>query len=74
MRLFEAKKVGSREFPLTPQVQSTAVLVFEETSLGFCLAWMFFGREGAFYCLGFFFLVDHFISALCPNEWPRPAL
>lgn len=59
MRLFEAKKVCSREFPLTPQFQTTAVPVFLRKPALFCFVLegfgFFFWGVGAFLLFGFFF-------------------
>lgn len=56
MRLFETKKVCSREFPLTPQFQTTAVPFFLRKSALFCFVLgFFFGGVGAFLLFGFFF-------------------
>jgi len=78
VRLLEAKKVCSREFPLTSQFQSTAVPVFENNSLGFGFVscWWFFlgGGVGGWGVLFVAFFIDHFMNALCLNESPRLAL
>lgn len=69
MRLFEAKKVCSREFPLTPQFQNNSCPLFLRKPALFCFVLegfcgFFFGGWGPFCCLDSF-LGDHFINALC---------